>query len=131
MRAGREAGPPLGPGLYCELRYEALVSEPEEACRALCDFLQLPYDERILAFHEGHEKDDATLSAKKAWRPITPGLRSWRTEMAGAELERFEAATGALLDELGYARAVPEPSPAAVRHAELVRESFANDAEAA
>jgi hypothetical protein len=131
VRAGREAGPPLGPGLYFELRYEALVSEPVPACRALCDFLELPYDERILAFHEGHEKDDAGLSAKKAWRPITPGLRSWQTEMSGDELERFEAATGALLDELGYPRAVPDPSPDAVRHAELVRESFASDAAAA
>jgi hypothetical protein len=128
VRAGREAGPPLGPDLYHEMRYEALVSEPEEACRALCDFLDLPFSERILAFHEGHERDDAALSAKKAWRPITPGLRSWRTEMSGADLERFEAATGALLDELGYARAVPEPSPAAAEHAARVRAAFARDA---
>jgi hypothetical protein len=127
VRAGREAGPPLGPGLYYELRYEALVSEPEEVCRALCDFLELPYSERILAFHEGHEKEDAGLTAGNAWRPITPGLRSWQTDMPGEELERFEAATGALLDELGYPRAVPDPSPAALRHAELMRESFARD----
>jgi hypothetical protein len=109
------------------MRYEALVSEPEEACRALCDFLDLPFSERILAFHEGHERDDAGLSAKKAWRPITPGLRSWRTDMSGDELERFEAVTGPLLDELGYARAVPDPSPAAAEHAARVRDAFVRD----
>jgi hypothetical protein len=120
----RAAAPRLGPELYYEMRYEALVSEPEQACRAICDFLELPWSERMLAFHEGREKDDANLSAKKAWRPVTPGLRSWRTEMSAADLERFEAVTGALLDELGYPRAAPDPSPAAMRHAELVRESL-------
>jgi hypothetical protein len=128
VRSGREAGRPLGPGLYHEMRYEALVGEPEEECRALCDFLDLPYSERMLAFHEGHEKEQADLSAKRSWRPITPGLRSWRTDMSGADLERFEAATGALLDELGYPRAVPEPSPAAAEHAARVRAAFARDA---
>ena len=127
VRTGREAGAQLGPELYHELRYEALVGEPEETCRALCDFLALPDDERMVGFSEGREKDDPGLSAKKAWRPITPGLRSWGTEMSGADLERFEAATGALLDELGYPRAVPDPSPAAIEHAGRVRESFARD----
>jgi hypothetical protein len=127
VRAGREAGAPLGPELYYELRYEALVADPERACRGLCDFLRLPYDDRMLAFHLGRERDDATLSAKQAWRPITPGLRSWRTEMSGDDTERFEAAAGALLDELGYPRAVPDPSPAALQHAARVRAALERD----
>jgi hypothetical protein len=105
VRAGRAAGAQLGDGLYRELRYEALVTDPERTCRALCDFLDVPYSDRMLAFNEGRERDDAALSAKRAWRPITPGLRNWRTEMAGDDAERFEAAAGPLLDELGYERA--------------------------
>jgi hypothetical protein len=127
VRTGREAGLPLGRDLYREPRYESLVAEPEATCRELCDFLDVPYSERMLAFHEGHEKHDPELSAKRAWRPVTPGLRSWRTEMSGEQLERFEAMTGPLLEELGYERAVPEPSPAAVEHAARMREAFVRD----
>jgi Sulfotransferase family len=128
VRLGREAGAALAPQLYYELRYEALVADPARECEALCAFLGVPFDQGMLRFHEGRERDDPTLSAKKAWRPVTAGLRDWRTEMREEDVERFEAATGKLLDELGYPRAVPEPSPAAVKRAALVRESFVRDA---
>ncbi len=68
----------------------------------------LPYDDAMLRFYEGREKADLGLDAKRAWRPITPGLRDWRTQMPLDDIERFEAAAGDLLDELGYPRAVPD-----------------------
>jgi hypothetical protein len=44
--------------------------------------------------------------------PVTAGLRDWRTEMPRADIERFEAAAGGLLKELGYALASrPESQP--------------------
>jgi hypothetical protein len=128
VRLGREAGAALAPELYYELRYEALVADAAGECDSLCAFLGVPFDERMLRFHEGRERHDPGLSAKKAWRPVTAGLRDWRTEMGEEDLERFEAAAGGLLDELRYARAVPEPSPSAVERAARVRESFVSDA---
>jgi Sulfotransferase family len=127
VRLGREAGATLAPGLYYELRYEALVTDPAGASAALCEFLGLAYDERMLRFHEGRERDDPNLSAKKAWRPVTAGLRDWRTQMSKEDVERFEAAAGDLLDELGYPRGVPDPRRAAMDHAASVRESFVAD----
>jgi hypothetical protein len=44
--------------------------------------------------------------------------------MAPGDVERFEAAAGDLLDELGYPRAVPDPTPAARRRAARLREAF-------
>ncbi len=129
VRLGREAGAALGPELYHEVSYEALVDDPAGGCRALCDFLTIPYDERMLGFHEGRTRDDPELDAKKAWRPVTPGLRNWRTEMPTPELERFEAAAGELLEELGYPRGAPRPDPDAVESAALARRSFAADIE--
>jgi hypothetical protein len=125
VRRGREDGGTLGPERYHEVAYEALVGAPAETCAALCEFLGLAYDARMVRFHEGRTRPDPGLDAKKAWRPITPGLRSWRTEMAADSLERFEAAVGELLDELGYPRGAPDPSPAARRRADLVRSAFA------
>lgn len=123
-RLGREDGQPLGPELYREVRYESLVAYPEEECRSLCGFLDLPHDAGMLRFHEGRENNAPGLDAKKAWRPVTAGLRKWQSQMSPGDIELFEAAAGDLLDELGYERAAPNPSPEALENASEVRESF-------
>ena len=127
VRIGREDGAAIGPSTYYEIRYEALVAEPAAECRRLCDFIGVPFDERMLGFHEGRERDDPGLDAKKAWRPVTPGLRDWRSEMSTADVERFEAVAGGLLDELGYERAGRPPSAGLRDHADRVRRSFATE----
>ena len=127
VRLGREAGASLDPGLYHEVRYESLVARPAEECEALCSFLGVPFDDAMLRFHEGRTKMKPGLDAKKAWRPITLGLRDWRAEMPAEDLERFEAAAGDLLEELGYERALPNPSSRALEHAARTRETFSRD----
>jgi hypothetical protein len=90
-------------------------------------FLGLPYDDEMLRFHEGRERTEPGLDAKGAWQPVTSGLRDWRTQMSAGDVERFEAAVGGLLDELGYARVVPRPSSEALKHASRIRSSFNRD----
>lgn len=126
VRLGREAGAELGAERYYELRYESLVAEPGAECRSLCSFLGVPYDEAMLRHHEGRVRSDARASVKHPTLtlPVTSGLRDWRTQMAPEDVERFEAAAGSLLDELGYARAYPDPDRDAVRHAASLRASF-------
>jgi hypothetical protein len=104
VRVGREARAFLAPERYLELRYESLVADPERECRRLCAFLQLDYVPAMLRFHEGRVNSEPGRSAKKAWLPITAGLRRWRDQMMSRDLARFEAAAGSLLEELGYAR---------------------------
>ncbi len=127
VRLGTEAGAQLGPDLYREVRYERLVGDPAGECAKLCGFLGIPYDEQMLRFHEGRGRDEPGLSAKGAWLPVTPGLRSWRADMPREDLERFEAVAGDLLDELGYPRGVPDPSADMKAHAVRVRRSFTAD----
>jgi hypothetical protein len=127
VRLGREDGGSLGPGLYHQVRYEELISEPEETCAALCDFLTLPYDDAMLKFHEGRERSNPDLDAKRAWRPVTARLRSWESDMSVEDLERFEAASGDLLDELGYPRAFPRRSPRMLEETPRTRDSFIED----
>ena len=111
----RERGLPLGAKLFRETRYEALVSEPRRVCAELCEFLGIVYDDRMLAFHE-----------RDGRRPITTGLRDWRAQLAAHETERFEAAAGDLLEELGYPRAHVRPGRAASEETARVRELFAD-----
>jgi Sulfotransferase family len=127
VRLGREDGGPLGSELYQEVRYESLVSHPEQELAALCEFLGLSYDDAMLRFHEGRQRAKPGLDAKKAWLPATPGLRDWRSQMPSEDIERFEAAAGELLDELGYPRAVPDLSGEMMENATRIRASFARD----
>jgi hypothetical protein len=125
VRRGRDRGRPLGPALYREIRYEDLVHHPADEARDLCSFLEIPYEAGMLEFHQGRTRPGPGRSAKEAWLPITRGLRDWRTQMAPEDVERFEAAAGDLLDELGYSRACPSPPPAARERAARLRERFA------
>ena len=127
VRLGRDAGRSLGLGLYYELRYEALVGRPREECERLCAFLGLPFDEAMLRFHEDRARPDPGLEQKRVGLPATPGLRDWQSQMPAEELERFEAAAGALLDELTYPRVVPRPRPEAVDLAVRVGRLLAQD----
>jgi hypothetical protein len=110
------------------LRYEALVADAERECRKLCDFLELAYEPAMLRFHEGRTRSKPGLSAKKAWQPVTAGLRDWRRQMAPGDLRRFEAAAGQLLDELGYERAAGSISEDELGRAERLRQVFADTA---
>jgi hypothetical protein len=114
VRLGCEDGRALGPELYYEPRYEAVVADPAGECARLCAFLDVPYDEAMLA-----SPADA--------RPPTPGLRDWRAQMPADDVRRFEAAAGDLLDELGYPRAFPDPAPEAREHAARMRALFSEE----
>jgi hypothetical protein len=129
VRLGQEGGRLLGPELYYEIRYEDLVADARRECMKLCAFLGVAFDERMLRFHEGRIRTDPSLDAKKAWRPVTSGLRNWASEMDPEDVERFEAVAGDLLDELGYERATPEPSAEASERAARVRQSFSREVE--
>jgi Sulfotransferase family len=127
LHLARESGTPLGPALYHEVRYESLVSDPAEECSKLCEFLGIPYDGAMLRFHEGRERPGVGLDAKKAWRPVTGGLRDWRSQMSAVEVERFEAAAGDLLEDLGYERAFPRPSSEDMERISETRHRFVQE----
>jgi hypothetical protein len=130
VKLGREAGSRLGPGLYHEIRYESLVADPEREAVRLCRFLEVPYDRAMLRFHEGRTRSKPGLSTKSAWLPVTGGLRDWRTQMDPADVMRFEAAAGDVLDELGYPRVAPSVPRNERERAESIRKRFAEQAHA-
>jgi hypothetical protein len=136
VELAREAGSALPPGLYFEVRYESLVNDPEKTCRALCEFLGVPFDRAMLLFYESEKaerrkKEKASIdeegdgtNAKHAWLPITPGLRDWRKQMAAENVERFEAVAGDLLDQLGYPRGAGRLRTETLEHAARILAGF-------
>jgi sulfotransferase family protein len=127
VRRGREAGKRLGPRFYREFQYESLLAHPEQHCAELCEFLGVAYDKAMLHYHEASGSDSPSAETGHDREPITPGLRNWKTQMSAEDVELFEAAAGALLDELGYPRAFPQPRQEQFENASRIRESLARD----
>jgi hypothetical protein len=112
VRAGRSGGASLPPGSYLEVRYEALLADPDAALR------------NVYAFLDEDVPDGATtlnplpLPPSRYFRGIagteiaTGNADAWRERMSVRQRRRVEAVAGPLLAELGYpvegeARAVP------------------------
>jgi hypothetical protein len=111
VQHGVEEGRSIGSDCYKQIRYESLVQNPEDECKSLCFFLDLPFDHIMLRFNEDRQLKDPGLSANRAWLSPTTGLRNWRTQMPEQDIETFEAIVGDLLSSLGYERAFTEITP--------------------
>ena len=100
VSAGRSAG--LAPDRYCEVRYEALLSDPEGEVTRLYEWLGLPAQptdlEYAMAEHERRDNVDRVGAGGV-------GAGKWRSAFSAGDLAAFNAVAGDLLVELGYASA--------------------------
>jgi len=122
LRRARRQGAHLA--YYTEIRYEALIRNPEQVLRGVCEFLDLEFDARMLTYHEHaaarlaeHEGRTTATGAvrltkaqrheqqRRARQPVDVNrIERWRTELDAADVAAFERAAGDLLSELGYAK---------------------------
>lgn len=109
------------------LRYEELVSEPDAAARALCDFAGLEFEPGVVDY--GTAPDGAVQATKglgdpitvaRETRPTTGSISRWTDDMAGdpAKLEQARRILGRLGDDdlatWGYERAALETELASI-----------------
>jgi hypothetical protein len=91
---------------YLEVRYEELVRETEKTLRRVFDFLDEPWDEGVLRYHERRLGSKDLLRATQGPgidQPIyTSALGRWQREMSPRDLARFNRIAGGLMKELGY-----------------------------
>jgi hypothetical protein len=82
----------VAPGRIHRVIYEDMVAAPETEIRRLLDYLELPFEEACLRFHET-ARTVRTPSSEQVRRPISgEGVAHWR---------HFEPWLGALLESLG------------------------------
>jgi Sulfotransferase family len=117
----REQGPRLGH--YLELRYEDVVLDTESALGRVCEYIDLPWNEEMLHYHERAAQrmqemhrdlppepgkprrpaDHRMAAHSLTSEPPDPSrLGRWKTEMSPEDRAAFEEAAGDLLAELGY-----------------------------
>jgi hypothetical protein len=123
IRKSRDQAATLKGPRYVEARYEDLVRDPEGTLRRVCEFIDLPWDPAVLAYHEraaerltemaGELRADGSHATQEAGyridnhapttRPPDPSkLDKWKAEMTSEDIAAYESVAGELLKELGY-----------------------------
>jgi hypothetical protein len=112
-------------GAYLEVRYERLVTEPQAVLRDIAAFIDLPFEEAMLAYYERsaerleehharYRRDGSLVLSHEQRLAMMPNLTkppdsgrigAWRSTMTTDELVDFEREAGALLTGLGYSAA--------------------------
>jgi len=93
------------------IKYENLLSNPEDTVRSLCSFLNEPYQENMLNFFNTEEaKKSGSLSS--AWKNtsspiIKNNFEKFKTELREDEIDLFEAIAAAELDHFSYTLTKP------------------------
>ena len=108
---------------YTEIRYEDLILETEPVLRRVSGFIDLPWDDAMLAYHErsGERLQEMAralpgdgraqeLSVERRMAthamttkpPSADRVARWRTQMSADQRAEFEAVAGDLLAELEY-----------------------------
>lgn len=113
VRAGRRGGATVGPERYREVRYEALVDDPETTLMDLAAFLEVEFDPAMLRYPERAEHLVQSMGFPETrsglYLPPTPGMRDWRSQMGPADVAAFDVLAGSALAELGYERGGAPP----------------------
>ncbi|HET6831540.1 MAG TPA: sulfotransferase [Solirubrobacterales bacterium] len=108
---------------YLELRYEDLVTDTEPNLRRIAGFLELPWDDGMLTYHENAAERMAEMARDlpaSDGKPTRPGeermqahamtqkppdpsaMYRWKERMAPEDVAAFDDAAGELLADLGY-----------------------------
>ena len=97
----RALGRRVGAMRYHEVRYEALVADPDTTVRGICAFAAIEFEPAMLDY-AGAVDVSSKPHQQRLLAPPTTGVRSWRDDMAAADVAAFEAIAGDLLRELEY-----------------------------
>jgi hypothetical protein len=83
----------IGPGRSVEVRYETLVSQPEQTLREICQFAAVPYHAAML---------DYPSRGSSYTRPSPKGIGQWKTKLSPRQVQLAEALIGSMLTDRGY-----------------------------
>lgn len=91
---------------FLPVNYESLIAEPQQVMKTVCDFLHLPYTDKVLQYYKSKESGN-TAVAGKMWANVTRPIlkdntRKFITGLTPEEIAVFEAVAGDTLQALGY-----------------------------
>jgi hypothetical protein len=109
VTTGRSDGARLPPSSYTEIRYEALLTRPEETMRRVCQFVDEPFTADVLRPTLLPPSSSRQLVGKRPMRALageaaiaSSNVGNWKGAMPPTDRSLFESLAGDLLEELGY-----------------------------
>ncbi len=103
IEAGRRGAETLPSGMYKEVFYESLLAQPETSLRAICGFLDEPFDDAMLRPNR-LRRDGTGVSPPDASSDsiVTGNILKWKRLARPEDVGVFETVAADLLEELGY-----------------------------
>jgi hypothetical protein len=103
------------PGRCLELQYEQLVESPKQTLSSVCEFLEIPFEERMLSHYE-HTTETALIGTDNIDRYLKRDfsldcIDAWKERCTSRELRIVEGLTGEMMRELDYAPTQNSASP--------------------
>jgi hypothetical protein len=100
VNAGQINGNRLRADQYHELHYEDLITDPERVLRALCHYLDEPFDARMVNFRRSSDVGNRTPLLRQSLQPAN--REKWRGSLSTWQIRVFESEAGATLARNGY-----------------------------
>ncbi|MEJ7892373.1 MAG: sulfotransferase [Solirubrobacteraceae bacterium] len=113
------------PGQVLTVRYEDLAHDPAAGAQHVCAFLDLRYEDRMLALQDADRS--LIVADQRSWFPTlfdgvnTKAVERWRREMGPRDQGVFAALAGAELSRRGYPVPTRPPDAPVGRRADLYR----------
>lgn len=109
----------------CIIRYEDLLSSPDEVLQQVCDFLGIAFSPRMLAFYEEkHVRNNACKVSgwENTNRPLLRENREkYKSHLSEAEGKYVETICGDLMKAFGYSEYFGTTTDMELLHEELLR----------
>lgn len=93
----------IKPERYIEIRYEDLVSEPENTLNRICTFLQVEYEPTMLNFWRTSDQFIGSHHSDLIFKPVSlNSVEKWKNKLTEKEISYYESIAGPVLLSLGY-----------------------------
>ena len=90
---------------YSRIRFEDLLLDTRGTLEQLCEFLELPFSESMLEFHNRQDKGFSDLQPhhqNTTKKIFTSGIDAWQSKLSRSSVALLEHYLGASMCELGY-----------------------------
>jgi hypothetical protein len=85
-----------------ELRYESLLENPKQVMGELLQFLELPWEDRVLNFDRFHESGRTYAGQTKGNQPLDPKRRKPKLQLSETDITTIESIGRASMEKYDY-----------------------------
>lgn len=96
---------------YLEIKYEELLTQPEETLKKVCTFINVTYDPKMKDSHQFNQRYDQHKNHHKLTQPIqTSNYNKWKKKMSPQDARVFDVIIGQTLVDKGYEKSSQSPA---------------------